>query len=150
MIRMGKDKKDRNKDWTLCNVFIMLTQYGVSEKKNGSIFSLQFLLESSPPCSFCNKVTFIDSGYFHGTVPFTYQYCSFSFSQVTGFSCHIRLYRHLTFGLLSNYIRTQDLIVNYNFHHSVTQDPVFHYTMYFIMQQLNIVLSIIFSSCGNS
>ena len=28
-------------------------------------------------------------------------------------------------GLLSNFITTQDPIINYNFHHAATQDPVF-------------------------
>ena len=50
LIRMGKDRKDRDKDWILCNVFIMLAQYGVLRKENSSIFSSRFLLKSSPPC----------------------------------------------------------------------------------------------------
>ena len=80
------------------------------------------------------------------------QYCIFSFSQVTSFYCQFRLYQHHTIALLSNFIITQDLIVNYNFHHVATQDPVFLYTMYFIMWQLKILFSIIqcISSCSNS
>ena len=71
LIRTGKDRIDRDKDWTLCNVFIKLTQYGVSEKKNGSIFSSQFLLKDSPPCLY--RVTYIESGYTYNTVPVTSQ-----------------------------------------------------------------------------
>ena len=71
LIRMGKDRIDRGKDWILCNVFIKLTQYGVSEEKNGSIFSSWLLLKDSPPC--LNKVTYIETGYTYKTVPFTSQ-----------------------------------------------------------------------------
>ena len=53
------------------------------------------------------------------------QYCTFLFSQVTSFYCQFRLYQHHTIGLLSNFIITQDLIVNYNFHRMATQHPIF-------------------------
>ena len=46
---MGKDRKDIDKDWTLCNVLIVFIQYGVSEKEKGSILSLQLPLETFPP-----------------------------------------------------------------------------------------------------
>ena len=142
MIRMGKRKKDRDKDWTLCKVLIMLTQYGVSEKKMALYF----------PCSSCWKVLhhaqFVTKSLLLIPVIFMEQflllsqYCSFSFSQVTSFYCPFRLYWHHTISLLSTFIITQDLIVNYNFHHIAAQNPVFHFTRYFIMQQLNILLSI--------
>ena len=66
------------------------------------------------------------------------QYCSFSFSQVTSFYHQFRLYQHHTISLLSTLIITQDLIVNYNFHHMAAQYSIVHYI--FIMQQLKILV----------
>ena len=49
---MGKDRKDKNKDWTLCYLYYNIyTIWGIRKEK-GSIFSLQFLLETFPPHSF--------------------------------------------------------------------------------------------------
>ena len=61
LIRMGKDSKDRDKDWILC-VYNINTK-GDIIKENGSIFSLWFLLKCSPPCYFYNKVTYIKSDF---------------------------------------------------------------------------------------
>ena len=51
-VRMGKDRKDIDKDWTLYYVYIIYHIKGVSENEVGSIFSLQFPLIFSPPHSF--------------------------------------------------------------------------------------------------
>ena len=101
LIRTGKDRKDRDKDWILCNVFIIVNTIGGIRKENGSIFSSQFLLKCSPPCWIYNKVTYIKSDYMYITVTLS-QYCFFLCSQSTCFYCHIRLYRHHMIYLLSN------------------------------------------------
>ena len=49
----------------------MLTQYGVSEKKMALYFLHAVPVINSPLCQIYNKVTYIESGYFHETVPFT-------------------------------------------------------------------------------
>ena len=59
----------------------------------------------------------------------------FTLTQVTSYYCQFRLYQHHTFGLLSNFIITQDPIVNYNFHHAATQNPVVIYNFHHVVTQ---------------
>ena len=61
LIRMGKDSKDRDKDWILC--IYNINTMGDIRKENGSIFSLQFLFRCSPPHHFCNKVSYNESDF---------------------------------------------------------------------------------------
>ena len=62
-VRMGKDRKDIDRDQTLCYVYIIFYIKRVSENEVGSIFSSWFPLKTSPPHSFSyikfiyNKVT---------------------------------------------------------------------------------------------
>ena len=78
LIRMGKDSKDRDKDWILC--IYNINTMGDIRKENGSIFSLQFPLKCSPPHYFYNKVTYIESD-FMLTVPLSILF--FLYSQST-------------------------------------------------------------------
>ena len=61
LIGMRKDSKDRDKDWILC--IYNINNMGDIRKENGFIFSSQFLLKCSPPCYFCNKVTYNESDF---------------------------------------------------------------------------------------
>ena len=96
LIRMGKDSKDRDRDWILC-IYNINTIRDI-RKENSSIFSLQFLSKCSPPCYFYNKVTYIESGYIL-TVPLLILF--FLCSQSTYFYCYIRLDRHQASSLWS-------------------------------------------------
>ena len=58
--------KTKIKNGLFVMFFTMLPQYRVSEKKTAHIF-FAVPMKSSPP----HYITFMDSGYFHGTVPFT-------------------------------------------------------------------------------
>ena len=92
LIRMGKDSKDRDKDWILC--IYNINTIGDIRKENGSIFSSWFLLKCSPPHYFHNKVTYIESNYIL-TVPLSILFfLSFIY-------CYIRLGRHPGSSLLS-------------------------------------------------
>ena len=109
LIRMGKDRKDIDKDWTLCNVLIIFIQYGVSEKEKGSIFSSQFPLETFPPHSFSsikfsfNNVTIYWFQLFSlNSSSLFSQYCSFSFLTSYKFLLSFRLYRHHTTTIMIN------------------------------------------------
>ena len=107
LIRMGKDSKDRDKDWILC--IYNINTIGDIRKENSSIFSLQFLLKCSPPCYFYNKVTYIESDFIL-TVPLSILF--FLCSQSTYFYCYIRSDRHQASSLWSTVHRavTQSLL----------------------------------------
>ena len=88
LIRMGKDRKDRDK-FGFFVMFIKSTQSG-DRKENGSIVSLWFLLKCSPLHYFYNKVTYNKSDFIL-TVPLSILF--FLYSQSTYYN---RLDRHLT------------------------------------------------------
>ena len=119
LIRMGKDSKDRDKDWILC--IYNINTIGDIRKENGTIFSLQLLLKCSPPCYFYNEVTYIESDFIL-TVSLSILF--FLCSQSTDFYCYIRLDRCQASSLWSTVHRvvTQILLFLY-FHHVATQYP---------------------------
>ena len=134
LIRTEKDRKDRDKDWILCNVFIFVNTIGGIRKEKSSIFSLQFLFKCFPPCWIYNKVMYIESGYMYLTVPLSH-YCFSHVHKVlvsiVTLDC-IDIIRFIycqmsTMWQLASYCQL-------NFHHAATQ----------------ILLSIEFSSCDNS
>ena len=96
LIRMGKDSKDRDKNWILC--IYNINTIGDIRKENCPIFSLQFLLKCSPPCQNYNEVTYINSNYIL-TVPLSLVF--FLNSQSSYFYCYIRLDRQQVSSLLS-------------------------------------------------
>ena len=83
-VRMGKDRKDIDKDQTLYYVYIIFYIKGVSENEVGSIFSSRFPLKTSPPHSF----TYIKFKYNKVTV---YWFKLFSLNSSPLFSCKCSL-----------------------------------------------------------
>ena len=92
LIRMGKDRKDRDKDWIFCIYNVNTT--------TDSIFSSWFLLKCSPPCWIYNKVTYQVWLYLYNSSLESILF--FLCSQSTYIYCYIGLDRHHTICLLSN------------------------------------------------
>ena len=95
LIRMGKARIDRDKDWILY-IYNVNTIGGI-RKENSSIF----FVVPVKMFSTTQRHVYIESGYMYKTVPFNSQYCFSHFSQSTSFYCYIRLYRHYTTYLCS-------------------------------------------------
>ena len=80
LIRMGKDRKDIDKDWILCNIYTVNTIWGI-RKENSSIISLWFLKVLHHANLITSSHILSLAIYIYKTVPF-YQYCFSCFHKV--------------------------------------------------------------------
>ena len=120
LIRMGKDSKDRDKDWILC-IYNINTIGDIRKIKQLYIF-FAVPVKMFSTMLFYTKVTHIKSNYIL-TVPLSILF--FLCSQSTYFHFHIRLDRHQVSSFIVNcsLCSNSNAIVLHIFHHVATQNP---------------------------